>query len=311
MFSLKNNSAIAASLVFTVVLWGGNNVGTKFIVTAWPPLWTGSTRFLAAGCLMLLLLRWTNWLGGRHLPARELQRRLWLGGGLSLALYIVAFNYALLSTPAARVALYLGASPVWGLLWEGVPGRNWQTVRRYGAAILALAGVAVLVAPKLMAGDGMANLHGDLLGLLASLLWTNYGQQCRALGAELSGAEISAHTMWWAGIWLLPLGLLELARRPLPLNFKLLAVHAYCIVAGAVMAFALWNNALRHWPASGVLLFTNLIPLSTMLWAYFCLGETVTPTFWLAMFLVIVGVVLGQTNFRGRFATTVEPPVNT
>lgn len=298
VFSLKNNAAIAASLVFAVVLWGGNNVGTKFVVAAWPPVWTGGTRFLAAGGLMLAILRWTNWLGGRHEPARELKRRLWLRGGLSLALYIVAFNCALRYTTAARVALYLGASPVWALLWEGLPGRSWRTAQRYGAALLAVAGVGVLVAPKLMAGDGIAHLHGDLLGLLASLLWTNYGRQCRALGTDLSGAELSAHTMWRAGVWLLPLALLEVARQPPRLNASLFSVQAYCIVAGGVMAFALWNNALRQWPASRVLLFNNLIPLSTMVWAYVFLGETVTRTFWLAMGLVVAGVVLGQLDFR-------------
>jgi drug/metabolite transporter (DMT)-like permease len=75
-------------------------------------------------------------------------------------------------------------------------------------------------------------------------------------------------------------------------------VHAYCILAGGVVAFAIWNQALRHWPTSQVMLFNNLIPLSTMGWAWACLGEVVTRTFWLAMLLVAAGVILGQTNWR-------------
>ena len=71
-------------------------------------------------------------------------------------------------------------------------------------------------------------------------------------------------------------------------------VQVYCIVAGGVVTFAIWNNALRHWPASQVLLFNNLIPLSTMLWARIWLGEPVTATFWVAMILVVTGVVLGR-----------------
>jgi drug/metabolite transporter (DMT)-like permease len=71
-------------------------------------------------------------------------------------------------------------------------------------------------------------------------------------------------------------------------------VQGYCIVAGGVMAFALWNRALGQWPASRVLLFNNLIPVSTMAWAHFCLGEPVTPTFLVALLLIALGVVLGQ-----------------
>jgi drug/metabolite transporter (DMT)-like permease len=46
------------------------------------------------------------------------------------------------------------------------------------------------------------------------------------------------------------------------------------------------------------LLFNNLIPVSTMIWAYFCLGEPVTPTFLLALLLIGIGVVLGQVAAR-------------
>jgi drug/metabolite transporter (DMT)-like permease len=104
--------------------------------------------------------------------------------------------------------------------------------------------------------------------------------------------------MWRAGVLLMPLGLLEIWRSGLVWRADLAWVHAYCIVAGGVAAFAIWNQALRHWPASRVLLFNNLIPLSTMGWAWACLGEPVTRTFWLAMLLIVAGVILGQTNWQ-------------
>jgi drug/metabolite transporter (DMT)-like permease len=85
-------------------------------------------------------------------------------------------------------------------------------------------------------------------------------------------------------------------------------VQLYCIVAGSVIAFAIWNNALRHWRASQVLLFSNLIPSSTMAWAWFCLGEPVTSTFWLAMLLIVGGVVLGQTNWQKILSPVSLPP---
>ncbi len=294
VFSSKNSTALAAILVFAVVLWGGNNVGTKWLVGSWPPVWTGGTRFLCAGFLLLGLLRVTNWFGTYVTPTRAMKRQLWWQGGLSLAAYIVAFNGALRFTSASHMALYLGASPVWALLWEAHDDPTARQPRRYLAALLALIGVGVLLWPSLKTSS--LNLRGELLAFAASVLWTNYGRQSRKLTKTLNGAEVTAHTMWRAGVWLLPFGLIEVARTSLPLNLKLLGVQAYCVVAGGVVAFGLWNQALRYWPTSRVFLFNNLIPLSTMTWAYFCLGEAATPTFWVALLFIATGVVLGQMS---------------
>jgi len=297
MTAKPSRSSIVACLLAAVALWGGNNAGVKYLVRNWPPVFTGSTRFLCAGLLMLGLLRWTRLLGPATRLSPDLKRRLWLRGGLGLAAYIAVFNLALRFTSASHVALYLGASPVWALLWEGGAGGSRSArLKRGGAAALALSGVAVLFGPTPLRGTGSA--AGELLGLSASVLWTHYGRQCRALARGLSGAEVAAHTMWQAGVLMIPLALLELTRQPLPWNPAFLAVQGYCVVAGGILAFALWNHGLRHWKTSEVYLFNNLIPLSTATWAHFCLGETISPTFWPAMALIVAGVLASQANWR-------------
>jgi drug/metabolite transporter (DMT)-like permease len=292
VFSAKNSTRLAVGLILAVALWGGTNTGTKWLVSSWSPVWTGGTRFLCAGLLLLGVLRVTNWFGTYVPPTRAMAWELWWRGGLSLAAYVVAFNGALRFTSASHVALYLGASPVWALLWEARANRAARQPRRYLAALLALTGVGVLLGPALATSS--LSFRGELLAFAASVLWTNYGRQSRKLSETLNGAEVAAHTMWRAGLWLLPFGLFEVARAGLPLNLKLLGVQGYCIIAGGVVAFGLWNQALRYWPTSRVLLFNNLIPLSTMAWAYCCLGEAATPTFWVALLLIGAGVLLGQ-----------------
>ncbi len=288
--------AIASGLLLAVFLWGANNTGVKFLVRSWPPIATGSTRFLAAGLLLLALLRWTRWFGGQTPPTAEMKRRLWTRSGLSLALYIVAFNWALKLTALSHVALYLGAAPVWALLWEGRPEKSWKSLRRYGAAALAFCGVLVLFLPALHHGN--TRLAGEILGLACSVLWTHFGRQCHSLGRELSGAQISAHTFWRAGVLLTPAALIEVATQHIPWKTDLALVQLYCVVGGSVVAFAFWNNALRHWKTSQVYLFNNLIPLSNMAWANLCLGEEITAGFWLAMSLIAAGLVLDQTDWQ-------------
>ena len=294
----KNNSAIAAGLLLTTILWGGNNAGTKWLVGSWPPVFTGGSRFLFGGFILLAVLRFTPWLGRFESLTRGQYQSLWLRGGLSLAAYVVAFCWAFKLTAASHVALYLGASPVWALLWEERPKKTWASARRYGAALLALGGVLVLFWPALKTGE--TNLTGEFLGLLASLLWANYSHQSRGLAAQINGLEVAANSMWMAGVTLLPVTLLE-AARGIPVDARHIGVQSFCILLGSVVPYALWNTALRHWQTSRVLLFNNLLPLTTTLWVHFTLGEKITPTFCAAMALIGTGVLLGQMDWSKIF----------
>lgn len=294
-----NPSAIAASLLLVVVLWGGNNAGTKWLVATWPPMWTGGTRFLVAGLILLAILRFTRWLGNFKPLAAGHAGQLWLRGGLSLAVYIVVFCWALRLTAASHVALYLGASPVWALIWEERPQRNWSSLRRYGAALLAVIGVVVLFWPALKTAG--TSLIGEVCGFTCSLLWANYSHQSRILARNIDALNIAAHSMWMSGVWLLPFGLVDLVVHPLTVDPVHLGVQALCIVFGGVIPYALWNNALRHWRASQVLLFNNLIPISTSLWVHYTLGEEITATFCFATVLIILGVILGQVDLAKFF----------
>lgn len=297
VFAKKSNAGIGFTLFLTVAFWGGNNVGTKYLVRDWPPLFIGCTRLLGAGLILAAILRWTDWLGARspHTPA--IRRGLWWQGGLSLALYIFIFNSALQQTTAGHVALYLGIAPIWALLLEERPAWTRQSLRRYGAAGLAVLGVVVLCLPKWRTGE----LHwsGELLGVATGFFWTYYSRQCRKLAAGgLSGAEVSAETMCRAGLWLLPPTVLEAVRRgALVWRWDLVGIQVYGILVGGVICYALWNNGLRHWPTSRVFLFNNLIPLATMTWAWIFLGEPFTATFWVATGLIMSGVALGQARF--------------
>ncbi|MEI7731638.1 MAG: DMT family transporter [Verrucomicrobiota bacterium] len=294
------------SLLATIILWGGNNTGIKYIVGYWPPIWTGCSRFLLAGLILMGLLHGTNWFGPVRSLTPAVTKALWWRTSFSLAAYIVVFNWALTFTSASHVALYLGASPVWALLMESPPNRTWQSLQRYLAAGLAMIGVIVLFLPTLKLNQ--VHWVGELLGMACGFLWAFHGRQCHQIGGDLTGVEITAHTMWRAGLWLTPLALIEvIIRGGIPWHPGVVAVQGYCILFGGVAAFVLWNNSLRVWSASKCFLFNNLIPLSTMAWAHACLKEPVTPTYFIAMTFIIAGVVLSQSSWIKLLGTRWMP----
>jgi len=291
-----SNTPVVLSLSVAVVLWGANNVSLKQVIGRWPPLFTGSTRFMAAGFLLLAIASATRLFGTIPSPSAEKRRDLWRGG-LVLSVYVAACNWALRYLPASQFALHMAASPAWALILEGLGvGKPAERLRRWAAVLLTFSGVAVLLLPSLRAGGQWI---GQLLGASTGILWTLYSRECRRLGEGWSGVGVSGHTMWRGGVLLLPLAIVELllAGHLPPFEPRTVALHAFCIVLGGVVPFALWTQSLTRWPVSRVALFGNLIPLTTTAWAHTTLGEPLSPTFGLSALLILSGVLLGQVDW--------------
>lgn len=302
MPSSRPNVRIVADLLVAVILWGASNVGAKVLMAHWPPALTGATRFLFAGLILQALLSWAGKSSPRSAMSSSASLELWYRTGAFMALYIIVFNWAVRLTAVSHVALYLGAAPVWATLWEQRGSLTRGSVQRYAAAFLAVLGVVVLFGPELMKGE--PNWLGEVLGLSTGFLWAGYGFQCRKLTPRLSGAAVTAGTLWRAGVLLLVPSLFELRQFHGPINGGLVLIQVYCILGGSVAAYWLWNHALLRWPTSRVYLFNNLIPVTTMTCAHIFLDEPITPTFGLALVFIMAGVTLGQCYRPGAIAKT-------
>ena len=294
---------IVLSLATAVFLWGGNNVALKQLMRGWTPAWTGSTRFLIAGGILMALLRWTPWFGRIPPPPPELRRALWWRGGGLMATYIVLCNLSLRFIPASHFALELALSPIWALWLESGSHGFRDRIRHWAAAGLAFSGVGLLLWPALHHPDE-TRWYGELLGLASGWFWTLHSRQGKRLAEGWSGTAVAAHSMWRAGVLLIPIAAFEILRagKLPPMTPQLVGMQSYCIVLGGVIPFTLWNQCLARWPVSRVALFGNLIPGSTMAWAAIAGFERPSPTFAMSMLLIFGGVVLGQWDWERTFA---------
>ncbi len=189
---------------------------------------------------------------------------------------------------ASGAALLVGVIPVEVLLIQIARGRHRARLPEWGALGLSVAG-ATLVAGRtgggwlpslLMFGaatcaSAYAVLYEGAQGALPPLTLTLFQA---AVGAVFFGA---------------PALLLEPASRA-PAAWPRAALEAtlYLGLGGSIVAYFLWNYALRHRPARVVSLFSNLVPpfgaLSASLW----LGEPLRPAVWLGGALVVAAATL-------------------
>ena len=297
----RKNLLIATSLVLATIVWGANNTTIGYIVRDWPVLWTTSTRLIFAGLLLMAVLRWTRIFGAPKPVPTDIEARLWWRGGPLFIGWTAGFSWAVTYTPVAHASLYLAASPIWGLLLEERLKFQRDSMRKYFAALLALLGIIILFWPKLQTDTGAGNSWiGDLIAFGASWSWTLYSRESRHLSSRVGAMEYTAQTSWRAGLILLPFMIWEFSRTPPVFEIRLIGWQGISILAGTIVGLGIWNSVLRHWPASRALLFNNLIPVFTMLWAWQCLGDPITATFGVAVGLVVAGVFVGLAPWKRK-----------
>lgn len=151
------------ALIGITIIWGSSFVLVKLALRQASPLLLNAARMSLAG---LLLVAWYR--GAlRRLPAA-----VWGAGallGLSMSLGFAFQTRGLLYTTPARSAFLTGFSvilvPFLGAAWR----RRWPTARVFSGALLALAGLYLLVLPSWRWGSGLN--HGDLLTLVSALFF--------------------------------------------------------------------------------------------------------------------------------------------
>jgi drug/metabolite transporter (DMT)-like permease len=78
-----------------------------------------------------------------------------------------------------------------------------------------------------------------------------------------------------------------------------LVAVTYLALFCSVLAFFLWNYGISRLEASKAAVFTNLVPVFTVLGAYFLLGEKIYQGQMIGGALVIFGVTLASTTKGG------------
>jgi O-acetylserine/cysteine efflux transporter len=157
-------------LLASVVLLSSAWPLTKIALAAGsPPLWFAEGRAVLSGLIACLMLAVT---GGLRFPARPDLPAMFAIGGLQLGAYFALAHEAVAWVPAGRTAILANTTTIWVVplslifLREPIPARRWL------AAGLGLAGVAVLINPMAIDWSSSPIIIGHIFLLGAGLSWS-------------------------------------------------------------------------------------------------------------------------------------------
>lgn len=291
--------------LFTVGVWGITFVSTKVLLVSFSPLWILLLRFIL-GFLALAALR------PRILRLQKRRHELlFAAAGLTgIAAYYLLENVALVFTTATAVGVIVAASTLFTALIAAASGdRSALNLRFLLGFALAMTGLGAV---GFSSADAQAtrtilegaDLFGDLLALLAALVWALYSTLVKRI-ADLGYETIAStkRTFLWGLAFIAPATLAAGGPIPAPAVFLDGANAANLLFLGIVASaacFATWGAAVKHLGATVSTTYIYLVPAITAVSSIAILGEPLTAGVIAGVILTIAGLILSQKRSSGN-----------
>jgi drug/metabolite transporter (DMT)-like permease len=293
--AMKSRRSYAlAGVIVLMIVWGSTFVVTKSAVHEIPPLTLAALRFVIAACV-LVPLAVARWNFGR-LPAPFPLLRL-VGMGLTgIAMFHVAFNYALAYGSASQGALIFALIPAAVGVAAVVGLKESPSKRRVAGIVLSVCGVALVAVAGAPGSDSPRPLLGALWMLGAVAAWAVYTVMAKQL-ADADQVVVIAWATVVGAVVLMPLAAFELAQHPWPRPSTRGWLGALFLgVVASALAFVVYSRALRELDASLMGVFLNLDPIVGVLTAFLFLGETLGAWQGLGGAIALTGMWLASTD---------------
>ncbi len=250
-------------------IWGSSYLLTRVAVSTLPPFLMFGLRQLLAGSLLFA------WLRLRGEPAPTLKQ--WKGAAiLSLALLVFGGSiaaWALQYVESGLAALIMACVPMFTVVMERKP----LSAARLAALLLGLAGVAVLIWPKLAQGGSQA--WGVVAVFASAAAWSWGGLAARRLGAGTGSRLQGAMQMVVAAVVVLPFALPAEwgAFHPAQSSRASWTALACLIVLNSWVAYGAFQWLLRVQPPMKVATYAYVNPIVAVWLGWWLLDEPLSP----------------------------------
>ncbi len=282
--------AAATALAMVLCLsWGFNQVAVKLALADIPPLIQAAFRSTLGALIVVGVARM------RGVKLMESDGTLGAGliAGVLFGLEFLLIYRGLVWTTASRAALFLYLAPffvVIGARWL-LPGDRFDRWQWIGL-LLSFAGIVVAFGVPTPRGDPH-ELIGDIMLVLAGAAWGATTLVVKATKLVSAPYEKTLLYQLLVSAPMLAVAAQLLGERvTAPPSAIALASLAYQTFWIAGFTFLAWFALVQRYSASRLSAFTFLTPLFGVAAGHIVLSEPITPSFAVAVVLVIAGLVL-------------------
>lgn len=273
--------------LLTIFLWGITYISTKVLLTDFAPLEILLIRFVI-GLVGLFVIypkffKFTSW---------KVEGAFAAAGLLGICLYYLFENVALTFTYASNIGVIVSTSPLFIALIAAALGRQKLTRQFLLGFLCSMVGISLIS----LNGSGVhVNVAGDLLALLAALIWALYSYVVSYMNTlGYNPVQVTRRTFIYGIIFILPVffathGQVDLGKIMQGdnlVNFLFLGLGA------SALCFLSWAYAVKHLGTVKTSIYIYLVPVVTVVTAWLILHEPITPLVILGILLTIGGLVV-------------------
>lgn len=294
---MKNNSTAGhLTALLTVIIWGTTFISTKILLADFRPVEILFFRFVLG--LAALLLAYP-----RRLKGTDIRQELtFAAAGLcGICLYYLLENIALTYTMASNVGVIISVAPFFTAILSHLflKGERPKAGFFIGFAV-AIAGISLI---SFNGSRLKLNPVGDLLALLAALVWACYSVLTKKISGYGYHTILTTRRIFCYGILFMVPALflfgfrLELTRFTNPtylFNIIFLGLGA------SALCFVTWNFAVKVLGAVRTSTYIYMVPVITVITSALILHERITALAAAGTALTLVGLFLSESKIFSR-----------
>ncbi len=273
-------------LLVLATLWGGSYTFIKLGVATIPPVTLIDGRTLIAGLLLVAIMAWR----GAPLPRDAATwRRFLFQACLNSVIPWTLIAWAERSVDAGLATILNSTSPIFTFfLTLAVAGQDAPTVRKLAGVVTGMAGICLIIGVQAFHGLG-EQLVAQIAIVVATICYAGGAVFSRGFKGLDPMAPAAGSLLCGTAILLPVCALVERPWTAAPSATSVLALSGLAVFSTAI-AFVIYFRLIQTLGSVGTTAQAYLrVPIGVAL-GVLLLGETLSPTAWIGLACVVLGV---------------------
>jgi drug/metabolite transporter (DMT)-like permease len=285
----KENLKAYAAWIAICIIWGTTYLAIRIGVGHLPPMLFAGLRWLIAGSVLLIYLKFKKqkFPRGKDLLNLSVVGIALIGCGNGLVVTAEKF------VPSGITALFLTTLPFWMVGGEALSGLGQKLNLKVIVGLLfGLSGAILIFSHDINFFFDSSNIIG-MLCLTGSVICWSFGSiysKYKKVNVPLFvGSSIQ---MFIAGIAQTSVGLLLGEAAKFHFNYESFLAFSYLLIMGSLIGYGSYIYAIAHLPLSLVSTYAYINPVIALFLGWLILDEQITITIIIAAVIIFIGVII-------------------